>query len=66
MIIPMAFTVVTQTLGIIRVAPENFYSGEKKPPAANEATIRKKYGLDKPWYVQYGLMMFNVVRGDSN
>ncbi|HEX9961817.1 MAG TPA: ABC transporter permease, partial [Pyrinomonadaceae bacterium] len=24
----------------------------------------KKYGLDKEWYEQYGLMMLNIVRGD--
>ena len=42
--------VVTLTWGLIRLAPGNFYSGEKKLPPAVEATIRKKYGLDLPWY----------------
>jgi oligopeptide transport system permease protein len=60
----MALIVVTLTWGLIRIAPGNFYSGEKKLPAAVEATIRKKYGLDEPWYKQYGMMMANVVRGD--
>lgn len=63
-IIPMALVVVTLTWGLIRLAPGNFYSGEKKIPAAVEATIRKKYGLDRPWYEQYGLMLSNIVRGD--
>lgn len=63
-IIPMALLVVTLTWGLIRVAPGNFYSGEKKLPAAVEANIRKKYGLDQPWYTQYGMMMSNIVRGD--
>ena len=63
-IIPMALLVVTLTWGLVRIAPGNFYSGEKKLPAAVEATIRKKYGLDKPWYQQYGMMMSNIVRGD--
>ncbi len=63
-IIPMALVVVTLTWGLIRIAPGNFYTGEKKLPAAIEATIRKKYGLDEPWYKQYGMMMSNVVRGD--
>ncbi len=63
-IIPMALIVVTLTWGLIRIAPGNFYSGEKKLPAAVEANIRKKYGLDKPWYTQYGMMMSNIVRGD--
>lgn len=63
-IIPMALLVVTLTWGLIRLAPGNFYTGEKKLPAAVEATIRKKYGLDEPWYKQYGMMMSNFVRGD--
>ncbi len=63
-IIPMALLVVTLTWGLVRIAPGNFYSGEKKLPAAVEAQIRQKYGLDKPWYEQYGMMMSNIVRGD--
>lgn len=63
-IIPMALIVVTLTWGLIRLAPGNFYSGEKKLPAAVEASIRKKYGLDLPWFQQYGMMMSNIVRGD--
>src|SRR5438067_1651446 len=27
-------------------------------------SIPAKYGLDKPWYVQYGKMMWNVLRLD--
>lgn len=67
-IIPMALLVVTLTWGLIRLAPGTFYSTEKKLPPAIEENIRKKYGLDKPWYQQYGIMMWNIVRldfGDS-
>jgi oligopeptide transport system permease protein len=67
-IVPMALLVVTLTWGLIRIAPGNFYSSEKKLPPAIEENIKKKYGLDKPWYQQYGLMIYNVVRldfGDS-
>jgi len=63
-IVPTALVVVTLTWGLIRIAPGNFYSGEKKLPAAVEANIRKKYGLDLPWYQQYGMMMSNIIRGD--
>jgi oligopeptide transport system permease protein len=63
-IIPMALLVVTLTWALVRIAPGNFYSGEKKLPAAVEKNIREKYGLDEPWYKQYGLMMSNIVRGD--
>ena len=67
-IIPMALLVVTLTWGLIRIAPGNFYSTEKKLPPAIEENIKKKYGLDKPWYQQYGIMLWNVVHldfGDS-
>jgi oligopeptide transport system permease protein len=63
-IIPMALLVVTVTWGLVRMAPGNFYDNEKALPAAVKANIIKKYGLDKPWYQQYGIMMWNIVRGD--
>jgi len=66
--IPMIVVVITLTWGLIRLAPGNFYSGEKKIPKAVEKNIREKYGLNKPWYVQYGRTMGHIVRldfGDS-
>jgi oligopeptide transport system permease protein len=62
--IPTILVVITITWGLIRLAPGNFYSGEKKIPAAIEKNIREKYGLDKPWYVQYGRTMGHIVRFD--
>jgi oligopeptide transport system permease protein len=50
------------------LAPGNFYSGEKPLPKQIEGNIREKYGLNKPWYVQYGKMMGRIVQldfGDS-
>ncbi len=64
LVIPMALLVVTVTWGLIRLAPGSFYSGEKTLPPAIEENIKKKYGLDKPWYQQYGLMMLNIVKLD--
>ena len=62
--IPMVLVVMTLTWGLIRLAPGNFYTGERALPAAIEQNIRAKYGLDQPWYVQYGRMMGNTLRGD--
>jgi oligopeptide transport system permease protein len=62
--VPMVLIVVSITWGLIRLAPGNFYSGEKKLPPAIEKNIREKYGLDKPWYTQYGKMMWNVLHLD--
>src|SRR5437764_10285705 len=64
-IVPMVLIFVTLTSGLIRLAPGNFYTGEKRIPKAIEKNIRAKYGLDCqgqpcPWYVQYGKMMVNI------
>lgn len=59
-IFPMVFLVVSVTWILIRMAPGNFYSGEKKLPPAIEENIRKKYGLDKSVFEQYLIMMGNV------
>jgi oligopeptide transport system permease protein len=60
--IPTILVVITITWGLVRLAPGNFYSGEKKLPAAIEKNIREKYGLDKPWYQQYGRTMSGILR----
>ena len=62
--LPMVLAVVSLTWGLIRLAPGNFYTGEKPIPPAIEKNLREKYGLDKPWYVQYGKMISNTLRGD--
>ncbi len=64
LIIPMALLVITLTWVLIRMAPGSFYSSEKKLPPAVEANIKKKYGLDKPVLQQYGILMWNIGRGD--
>lgn len=60
--IPTILVVITITWVLIKLAPGNFYSGEKRLPAAIEKNIREKYGLDKPWYQQYGRTMWSIVR----
>lgn len=62
--IPTILVVITITWVLIRLAPGNFYSGEKRIPPAIEKNIREKYGLDKPWYQQYGKTMGGILRGD--
>jgi oligopeptide transport system permease protein len=59
--IPTILVVITITWGLIKLAPGNFYSGEKRLSPAIEKNIREKYGLDKPWYEQYGKTMWSIV-----
>ncbi len=64
----MALLVVTLTWGLIRIAPGNFYSGERTLPPAIEANIKAKYGLDDHFIKQYGRVMWNILKldfGDS-
>ena len=63
-IFPMVLLVITLTWVLIRLAPGNFYSTAKGLPPAVERNIRAKYGLDKPWYVQYGKTMWQILGGD--
>src|ERR1044072_4972525 len=60
--IPTILVVISLTWVLIKLAPGNFYSGEKQIPKAIEQNIRAKYGLDKTWYEQYGKTMWNIVR----
>jgi oligopeptide transport system permease protein len=62
--VPMVLIVVTLTWALIRLAPGSFYEGERPLPPAIQANIRARYGLDKPWYVQYGKVMGNILRLD--
>lgn len=62
--IPTILIVITIAWGLIRLAPGNFYTGEKALPRAVEANIREKYGLDQPWHKQYRRMLGQIVRGD--
>jgi oligopeptide transport system permease protein len=61
---PMVIIVITITWGLVRLAPGNFYTGEKKLPPSIKKNIEEKYGLTKPLPVQYLKMLFNVLAGD--
>ena len=63
-IVPMLFIVVSLTWMLVRLAPGNFYSGEKKLSPAIENNLREKYGLNKPWHVQYRRVLWNIARFD--
>ena len=63
-ILPMLFIVVSLTWVLVRLAPGNFYTGEKKLAPAIENNLRDKYGLNKPWHVQYRRVLWNIARFD--
>lgn len=63
-IIPMLFIILSLTWALIRLAPGNFYTADKKLAPAIEQNLREKYGLNKPWYVQYRKVLWNMARFD--
>ncbi len=63
-IIPMLLIIVSITWGLIRLAPGNFYTADKKLAPAIEQNLREKYGRNKPWYVQYRMVLWNIIRFD--
>src|SRR5215475_2319938 len=60
--IPTILVVISITWVLIKLAPGNFYSTERRLSPAIEKNIREKYGLDKPWYQQYGKTMWTIIR----
>jgi oligopeptide transport system permease protein len=62
--VPMVLIVITLTWALIRLAPGNFYQNERPLPPSIEKNIRARYGLDQPWYVQYGKVMGGILRLD--
>ena len=44
--------------------PARRFAG-KSPTAETLEAVREEFGLDKPWYRQYGLFVTNLVTGDE-
>jgi len=65
-VFPVMLAVSLLVFAILHVAPGDpaaLLAGEDARPE-DVATVRAKYGLDQPLYVQYGVWLGNVLRGD--
>ena len=63
----VVFLVSVATFIIMQLAPGNpvdIMIGEAQVTQAQIDAITKKWGLDRPWYEQYGTWLANVVTGD--
>ncbi|WP_445486688.1 ABC transporter permease [Niallia sp. 03133] len=56
--------IITATFFFMRLAPGNPFTSEKQLPAAIEANLNEHYGLNDPWYVQYGEYLLRIVQWD--
>ncbi|MGH7725807.1 MAG: ABC transporter permease [Candidatus Eiseniibacteriota bacterium] len=62
-LIPLLMGVTFVAFLLIYLAPGDFLSQMAENPTISAETIeamREKFGLDQPWYVQYGLWLKNV------
>jgi len=62
--IPTLFVVVTVAFFMMRAAPGNPFSSDRKLPPEIEKNIEAKYGMDQPILVQYGSYLSGVLHGD--
>ena len=59
-IIPLLFGISALTFLLLQLAPGDFLNQMAENPAISAETIdamRRRFGLDRPWYVQYGLYL---------
>ena len=62
--IPLLFGISLITFLLLYLAPGDFLNQMAENPAISAETIeamRIRFGLDKPWYVQYGIYLRNVI-----
>jgi oligopeptide transport system permease protein len=62
--IPTLFVVITAAFFMMRAAPGNPFSIDRKLPPEIEKNIEAKYGFDRPLIVQYGDYLAGVLHGD--
>ncbi|MGE0592222.1 MAG: ABC transporter permease [Vicinamibacterales bacterium] len=63
-LVPLLFGVSALTFLLLQLAPGDFLNQMAENPAISAETIeamRRNFGLDRPWYVQYGLYVRNIV-----
>src|SRR6185295_15024986 len=62
--IPLLVGISILTFLLLQLAPGDFLNQMAENPAISADTIeamRRRFGLDQPWYVQYGRYLQNVV-----
>jgi peptide/nickel transport system permease protein len=65
--IPVVLGVSAVTFVLMHVTGGDYVPGISDDPRLSAATVqalRHEYGLDQPWWVQYGLWLWNLLHGD--
>ncbi|KAA9027555.1 ABC transporter permease [Niallia endozanthoxylica] len=58
------WAIITATFFLMRLAPGNPFTSEKKLPPEIEANLNAFYGLDQPWYAQYWDYVVRLAKWD--
>lgn len=62
--LPLLFGISLLTFLLLQLAPGDFLNQVSENPAVSQETIdamRRQFGLDRPWYVQYGMYLRNII-----
>ena len=65
-IVPLLIGISALTFLLLQLAPGDFLNTMAENPQISSETLeamRKRFGLDRPWYVQYGLYLKNLFLG---
>ena len=66
-IIPLLLAITLLSFAVMQLAPGNYLDTLRGQPTIRPETIERltqQYGLDKPWFVQYGLWLKNASQGN--
>lgn len=63
-LIPVLIVISFLTFALMHAVPGGPWAREKTLAPQVVENLNKKYGLDKPFFVQYGNYLWNAVRGD--
>lgn len=62
-VVPLLLGVSALTFLLLQLAPGDFLASVAENPQVSAETLdrmRREFGLDRPWYVQYGLYLKNI------
>lgn len=58
------FVIVTITFFLMRLAPGSPFAAEQQAPPQIQEQLNEQYGLNDPWYQQYGRYLTNIAKFD--
>lgn len=66
-VVPLLLAITVISFGVMQLAPGDYLDTLRGQPTIRPETIerlKQDFGLDQPWYVQYGKWLGNAVQGD--